>query len=145
MKNTAEYSSVNGINGNANRSSKTRAAIIILALLLALSVCGLAARYIYLAFFAEGRDTVTVPDNLIGKTESASVGTGSLLPAAGIRFLLSACFRTPEGSISVLSYHSRSESSHSLSDHRNWQSCTGCSAHPDLTLSGFRFQESSST
>ena len=87
MKNTAEYSSVNGINGNANRSSKTRAAIIILALLLALSVCGLAARYIYLAFFAEGRDTVTVPDNLIGRTESASVGTGNLLPAAGIRFL----------------------------------------------------------
>ena len=83
MKNTAEYSSVNGINGNANRSSKTRAAIIILALLLALSVCGLAARYIYLAFFAEGRDTVTVPDNSTPANPApAPEGTESVPAAA---------------------------------------------------------------
>ena len=49
------------------KTKRLRIAIIILAVLLVLSAVGLAARYIYLAFFAPTQATVTVPDNLIGE------------------------------------------------------------------------------
>lgn len=52
---------------NDKRSSKLKLAIIILAALLILSTGGLAARYIYLNFFAPAQAAVTVPDNLIGE------------------------------------------------------------------------------
>ena len=54
------------------RSSRLKLAIIILAVLLVLSAGGLAARYIYLNFFAPVQATVTVPDNLIGEEPESS-------------------------------------------------------------------------
>lgn len=47
-------------------SKRLKIIIIILAVLLVLSAGGLAARYIYLQFFAPAQTTATVPDNLIG-------------------------------------------------------------------------------
>lgn len=55
-------------------SKRLKLIIIILAVLLALSAGGLAARYIYLAYFAPTQTTTVVPDNLIGD-ESSSVPT----------------------------------------------------------------------
>lgn len=46
--------------------------IIILVVLLVLSAGGLAARYIYLVYFAPTQATATVPDNLIGEKGSQS-------------------------------------------------------------------------
>ena len=48
---------------------KLKIAIIILAVLLVLSGGGLAARYIYLQYFAPAQATATVPDNLIGDSD----------------------------------------------------------------------------
>lgn len=48
------------------KKKKLKIAIIILAVLLVLSGGGLAARYIYLEYFAPAQTTATVPDNLIG-------------------------------------------------------------------------------
>lgn len=60
------------------KSKRLKMVIILLAVLLGLSVCGLAGRYIYLHFFAPARATVTVPDNLIGEeSSSAPEGTGT--------------------------------------------------------------------
>ena len=52
----------------AKKSGKRglRIAILLLAVLVVLSAGGLAARYVYLNFFAPSRATATVPDNLIG-------------------------------------------------------------------------------
>lgn len=57
--------------GNKKKTSRLKIAIIILTALLVLSAGGLAARYIYLAYFAPAQATVTVPDNLIGDKESS--------------------------------------------------------------------------
>lgn len=57
--------------GNDKKSSRLKLAIIILAVLLVLSAGGLAARYIYLAYFAPAQTTATVPDNLIGENSIA--------------------------------------------------------------------------
>ena len=48
------------------KAKRLKIAIIILAVLLTLSGGGLAARYIYLEYFAPTQTTATVPDNLIG-------------------------------------------------------------------------------
>ena len=48
--------------------NKMNKAIIILAVLLALSAGGLAVQYIYVTCFAPAQSTATVPDNLIGET-----------------------------------------------------------------------------
>ena len=69
MKKPAEQAAEPGID---KRSSRLKLAIIILAVLLVISAGGLAARYIYLNFFAPTQATVTVPDNLIGEEESAA-------------------------------------------------------------------------
>ena len=53
-----------------NGPSGLRIVIIILAVLLVLSAGGLAARYVYLRWFAPAQATVTVPDNLIGEGAS---------------------------------------------------------------------------
>lgn len=53
--------------------SRLKMIIIILSILLVLGVAGLAARYIYLAYFAPTQATVTVPDNLIGEEESSAI------------------------------------------------------------------------
>lgn len=52
------------------KSARLKIIIIILAVLLVLSAGGLAARYIYLAYFAPTQSTATVPDNLIGEDSS---------------------------------------------------------------------------
>lgn len=52
------------------KSGRLKIAIIILSVLLVLSAGGLAARMIYLQFFAPAQATATVPDNLIGDTSS---------------------------------------------------------------------------
>lgn len=62
------------------KSSRLKIVIIILAVLLVLSAGSLAARYIYLNFFAPTQATVTVPDNLIGETASPRLAA----PAASI-------------------------------------------------------------
>ena len=49
------------------KPSPIKIVILILAVLLALSAGGLAARFIYLAWFAPAQSIVTVPDNLIGE------------------------------------------------------------------------------
>lgn len=54
------------------KSSRLKVVIIILAVLLVLSAGGLAARYVYLQFFAPTQSTVTVPDNLIGEEDAES-------------------------------------------------------------------------
>lgn len=69
MKNPAEQAAEPG---NDKRSSRLKLAIIILAVLLLLSAGGLAARYVYLNFFAPTQATVTVPDNLIGEEPELS-------------------------------------------------------------------------
>lgn len=53
------------------KKKKLKIAIIILAVLLVLSGGGLAARYIYLEYFAPAQTTATVPDNLIGDSVPA--------------------------------------------------------------------------
>lgn len=57
------------------RARKLRTVIIILAVLLVISVGGLAARIIYLNFIAPGQETVTVPDNLIGENNTPTEGS----------------------------------------------------------------------
>ncbi len=52
-------------------SNRLKIVIIILAVLLVLSAGGLAARYLYLQFFAPTQTTVAVPDNLIGDNSPA--------------------------------------------------------------------------
>ncbi len=52
------------------KSKRLKIVIIILAVLLVLSAGGLAARYIYLAYFTPTQSTATVPDNLIGEENS---------------------------------------------------------------------------
>ena len=54
------------------KSSRLKIVIVILAVLLVISAGGLAARYVYLHFFAPAQSTVTVPDNLIGEENSES-------------------------------------------------------------------------
>lgn len=54
------------------KSSRLKIVIIILAVLLVISAGGLAARYIYLQFFAPAQSTVVVPDNLIGEENTES-------------------------------------------------------------------------
>lgn len=54
------------------KSSRLKIIIVILAVLLVISAGGLAARYVYLHFFAPAQSTVTVPDNLIGEENSES-------------------------------------------------------------------------
>ena len=53
------------------KKKKLKIVIIILSVLLVLSAGGLAARYIYLQYFAPAQSTVTVPDNLIGDSVPA--------------------------------------------------------------------------
>lgn len=53
------------------KSSRVKIAIIILSILLALSVLGLAARYIYLNFFAPAQTTATAPDNVITREDNS--------------------------------------------------------------------------
>ena len=53
-----------------NGPSGMKVVIVVLAVLLVLSAGGLAARYIYLRWFAPAQATVTVPDNLIGEDVS---------------------------------------------------------------------------
>ena len=63
---------------------KLKIAIIILAVLLVLSGGGLAARYIYLQYFAPAQATATVPDNLIGdsdRTDADSTPAENMPPA----------------------------------------------------------------
>ena len=62
----------------AEKSGKRglRIAILVLAVLVVLSAGGLAARYVYLNFFAPSRATATVPDNLIGDGGSTGENTG---------------------------------------------------------------------
>ena len=63
---------------------RLKIAIIILAVLLVLSGGGLAARYIYLQYFAPAQTTATVPDNLIGdsgQTDADSSPTENTPPA----------------------------------------------------------------
>lgn len=72
-------------NQEQTKPKRLKIIIIILAILLVLSAGGLAARMIYLNFFAPTQATVTVPDNLIGEEPpSATDGTGteSTSPAA---------------------------------------------------------------
>lgn len=57
------------------KPKRLKIAIIILAVLLVLSTGGLAARYIYLAYFAPTQATVTVPDNLIGESSEPEENT----------------------------------------------------------------------
>ena len=57
------------------KNKRLKIAIIILAVLLVLSAGGLAARYVYLAFFASTQATVTVPDNRIGESSEPDGGT----------------------------------------------------------------------
>ncbi len=52
-------------------SGGIKIAIILLAVLLILSLAGLAARYLYLGFFSLRQETVTVPGNLIGSQGSS--------------------------------------------------------------------------
>ena len=52
------------------KSSRLKIVMVILAVLLVLSAGGLAARYIYLQFFAPAQSTATVPDNLIGQEDA---------------------------------------------------------------------------
>ena len=54
------------------KSSRLKIVMVILAVLLVISAGGLAARYVYLHFFAPAQSTVTVPDNLIGEENSES-------------------------------------------------------------------------
>lgn len=61
--------------GNDKKTSRLKIVIIFLSVLLVLSAGGLAARYIYLNFFAPTQATVTVPDNLVGEEESSSSET----------------------------------------------------------------------
>lgn len=63
------------------KSKRLKIAIIILAVLLVLSAGGLAARFVYLQFFAPAQTTVTVPDNLIG--EESSVPTENPTESSG--------------------------------------------------------------
>lgn len=60
------------------RAKRLKIAIIILAVLLVLSAGGLAARYIYLAYFAPTQSTAAVPDNLIGSDNSQPDSNTSL-------------------------------------------------------------------
>lgn len=53
-----------------NKKSRFKIAILVLAILLALSVCALAARYIYLAYSSGKVDGATVPDNIIGESNA---------------------------------------------------------------------------
>lgn len=62
---------------NTNKSSPLKIMIIILAVLLVISAGGLAARYIYLQFFAPAQTTVTVPDNLIGEESTGAQETSA--------------------------------------------------------------------
>lgn len=67
-----------------SKAKRLKIAIIILAVLLILSGGGLAARYIYLEYFAPAQITATVPDNLIGdsnRTDADSTSTENTLPA----------------------------------------------------------------
>lgn len=67
-----------------SKAKRLKIAIIILAVLLILSGGGLAARYIYLQYFAPAQATATVPDNLIGdssQTDADSAPTENTLPA----------------------------------------------------------------
>lgn len=66
------------------KKKKLKIAIIILAVLLVLSGGGLAARYIYLEYFAPAQTTATVPDNLIGdsgQTDADGTPTENTPPA----------------------------------------------------------------
>lgn len=66
------------------KKKKLKTAIIILAVLLVLSGGGLAARYIYLQYFAPAQATATVPDNLIGdssQTDADGTPTENTPPA----------------------------------------------------------------
>lgn len=76
-----------------NGPSGMKVVIVVLAVLLVLSAGGLAARYIYLRWFAPAQATVTVPDNLIGEdvsrteslpgaSEASPDGDGASAPAA---------------------------------------------------------------
>ncbi len=53
---------------NPRHSKTTKAIISILVALILLSAGALVGRMVYLQYFADQRDTVVVPDNLIGKT-----------------------------------------------------------------------------
>ena len=55
-----------------SKAKRLKIAIIILAVLLILSGGGLAARYIYLEYFAPAQITATVPDNLIRECVEAA-------------------------------------------------------------------------
>lgn len=57
--------------------------IIILCILLTLSAGGLAARYIYLQYFATDQTTETLPDNLIGDGDSSVTDSGSDTDSTG--------------------------------------------------------------
>lgn len=63
--------------GQTKKPKRLKVIIIILSVLLVLSAGGLAARMIYLNFFAPTQSTATVPDNLIGEESSEANPTES--------------------------------------------------------------------
>ena len=67
---------VNETNG-ADKEKKQKRIIIILAILLALSVAGLVARFLYLQYLANTPVTVEVPDNIISEDKDKSDGSGT--------------------------------------------------------------------
>ena len=64
------------------KSKRLKIVIIILAVLLVISAGGLAARYLYLAYFVPAQSTAAVPDNLIGAPASSAPTDESRTPAA---------------------------------------------------------------
>lgn len=64
--------------------SGLKIAIIVLSVLLVLSVGGLAARCIYLAYFSPVQSTVTVSDNIIGKDNAFAFAAASDLKAESL-------------------------------------------------------------
>ena len=66
------------------KDKKQRKIIIILAILLALSVAGLAARYLYLQHLASTPTTIEIPDNLVGDKEDENNGSKNDNSSAGV-------------------------------------------------------------
>lgn len=63
------------------KNTHIKAIIITLVILLILSAGGLAARYIYINFFANTQTTATVPDNLIGDDNKTATESGDTNPS----------------------------------------------------------------
>ena len=79
MKNDSEKSQSSSNVNEADGETRQKKIIIILAILLVLSLAGLAARFLYLYYLANTPVTVEVPDNLISddKDKNKSDGSGT--------------------------------------------------------------------